>query len=115
MTFACWEDVAAFALTLPATEASTSYGQPAIKTRGKLICSTGHEPGSFHVAAPHEEKAVLLESDPVTFWQTAHYANWPALLVRYGSDDPDRIRIVITRAWWDRATKKAQADHGPRP
>jgi hypothetical protein len=115
MTFACWDDVAAFALTLPATEPSTSYGQPAIKTRGKLICSTGHESGSFHVAAPHAEKAVLIESDPATFWQTAHYANWPGLLVRYGSRDADRIRIVLTRAWWDRAPKAARADHGPRP
>ncbi|KTT75040.1 MmcQ/YjbR family DNA-binding protein [Sphingomonas endophytica] len=115
MTFADWDDVAAFALTFPATEASTSYGQPAIKTRGKLICSTGHEPGSFHVAVPHEEKAVLIDSDPATFWQTPHYASWPGLLVRYGSDDPDRIRRVITRAWWDRATLKQRAGHGPRP
>lgn len=115
MTFDRWDDVAAFALTLPATETSTSYGQPAIKMRGKLICSTGHEPGSFHVAATHDEKAVLLASDPATFWQTAHYANWPGLLVRYGGADPERIRIVLTRAWWDRATKQVQAAHGPRP
>lgn len=115
MTFRSWEDVAAFALTLPGTEPSTSYGQPAIKTRGKLICSTGHEPGSFHVAAPHEKKAVLIESDPATFWQTAHYANWPGLLVRYGSADAERIRIVVARAWWDRATKAQQAAYGPRP
>jgi hypothetical protein len=115
MTIGCWEDVAAFALTLHATERSTSYGQPAIKTRGKLICSTGHEPGSFHVVATHEEKAILIESDPATFWQTAHYANWPGLLVRYGSADPERIRIVVARAWWDRATKAAQAEYGPRP
>lgn len=115
MIYRDWNDVAAFALTLPATEASTSYGQPAIKTRGKLICSTGHEAGSFHVAVPHDEKAILIDSDPGTFWQTAHYANWPGLLVRYGSADPDRIRIVLTRAWWDRATIRARAAHGPRP
>lgn len=115
MTFAAWDDVVAFALTLPATEPSTSYGQPAIKTRGRLICSAGHEPGSFHLACPHEEKAVLLDTDPDTFWQTPHYANWPGLLVRYGSADPDRIRAVITRAWWDRATRAQQAAYGPRP
>ncbi len=74
MTFRHWDDVAAFAVTLPGVEPSTSWGQPAMKVRGKLICSTGHEAGSFHVAATHEEKAVLMESDPDTFWQTQQ---WP--------------------------------------
>ncbi|KQN90423.1 hypothetical protein ASE95_13070 [Sphingomonas sp. Leaf231] len=115
MTFDSWEHVATFALTLPATEAATSYNQPAIKTRGKLICSTGHEAGSFHIAASHAEKAVLIDSDPETFWQTPHHANWPGLLARHGSSDPARIRIVITRAWWDRSTRVTQAAYGPRP
>ncbi len=115
MTFDKWDDIAAFALTLPGTEASTSWGQPAIKVRGKLICSTGHQPGSFHVSASHDEKAVLLESDPDTFWQTAHYANWPGLLVHYGSRDPERVRAVIARAWWDHATRTAQQAYGTRP
>lgn len=110
-----WDDVAAFALTLPDVAASTSYGAPAMKVCGRLICSIGREPGSFHVAAGHEEKAVLLATDPDTFWQTPHYANWPGLLVRYGSGDPDRIRRVIARAWWDRATAASRAAHGPRP
>ncbi|MEH3121573.1 MAG: MmcQ/YjbR family DNA-binding protein [Sphingomonas phyllosphaerae] len=115
MTFHDWDDVAAFAMTLPDVAPSTSWGQPAMKVRGKLICSTGHEPGSFHVTATHDEKAVLIDSDPDTFWQTPHYANWPGLLVRYGSRDPERVRAVIARAWWDRATRKAQAAYGPRP
>lgn len=115
MTFRAWDDVAAFAMTLPGVEASTSWHQPAMKVRGKLVCSTGHEAGSFHVAATHDEKTVLMDSDPDTFWQTPHYANWPGLLVRYGSHDPDRIRAVIARAWWDRATRTAQAAYGARP
>lgn len=113
--FRHWDDVAAFALTLPGTEASTSYRQPAIKTGGKLICSTGHEDGSFHVVTGHEEKAVLLETDPDTFWQTPHYANWGGLLVRYGSPDEERVRRVIARAWWDRATATLRKGYGARP
>ncbi|VXC55233.1 MmcQ/YjbR family DNA-binding protein [Sphingomonas sp. 8AM] len=115
MTFDTWDDVAAFALTLPGAEVSTSWGQPAIRIRGKLICSTGREPDSFHVSSRPDEKAMLLESDPGSFWQTPHYANWPGLLVRYGSSDPDRIRAVLARAWWDRATHAARAVYGPRP
>ncbi len=110
-----WNDVAAFALTLAGTAASTSYGQPAIKVRDKRFVSTGHEPGSFHVVCPHEEKAVLIETDPDTFWQTPHYENWPGLLVRYGNADPDRVKIVIVRGWWDRAAKADQRAYGDRP
>ena len=110
-----WDEVAAYALTLPGTEPSTSYGAPAVKVRGKLVVSTGHEAGSFHVIASHEDKAVLLETDPDTFWQTPHYEGWAGLLVRYGAADAERVRIVIARAWWDRASKAQREGYGDRP
>ena len=110
-----WDDVAAFALTLPGTEASTSYRQPAIKVDGKTFVSTGHEPDSFHVRSPHDEKAVLMETDPDTFWQTPHYAGWPGLLVRYGAADRARVGLVISRAWWDVAKAKTRKEFGDRP
>lgn len=110
-----WDDVAAFALSLPATEASTSWHQPAIRTAKRMCVSTGHEPGSFHCRAQAEEKALLLETDPDSFWQTPHYANWPGLLIRYGSSDPDRVRLVITRAWWDAAPARSRKGFGDRP
>lgn len=110
-----WDEACAFALTLPNAEASTSYRQPAVKVDGKAFLSTGHEPGSFHVRSPHEEKAVLMETDPVTFWQTPHYANWPGLLVRHGSADPERVALVVTRAWWDVARPATRRAWGPRP
>lgn len=116
MRFDDWADVERFALTtLAGVERSTSYGQPAVKVNGKLIASTGSEDGSFHVISSHEEKSVLLETDPDTFWQTAHYANWPGLLVRYGGTDAERVALVITRAWWDRLKAAQRKAHGPRP
>ena len=110
-----WDEAAAFALTLPNTERSTSYRQPAMKVDGKTFLSTGHEPGSFHVRSPHDEKAVLIETDPATFWQTPHYEGWPGLLVRHGSADPERVRLVITRAWWDMAKPATRRGWGERP
>ena len=110
-----WDDVVAFALTLPGTEASTSYRQPAIKVDGKMFVSTGHEPGSFHVRSPHDAKAVLMETDPDTFWQTPHYTGWAGLLVRYGAVDDARVRLVISRAWWDAAKAKTRKGYGDRP
>jgi hypothetical protein len=110
-----WDAVVAVALSLPETYLESYYRQLAPKTNGCAFVSPGHEPGSFHVPAPHEEKAVLLATDPDTFWQTPHYANWPGLLVRYGSADPERVRRVIERAWWDRAKAAVRRAWGPRP
>ena len=110
-----WDAVAAYAMTLPGATSSTSYGQPAIKVRGRMFVSAGHVAGSFHVRSPHEEKAVLMETDPEAFWQTAHYATWPGLLVRYDAADRDRVQLVVARAWWDAAGNTLRKGYGDRP
>ena len=105
----------AFALALPDTEPSTSYGAPTVRVRGKPIVYPGRERGSFAIACPVEEKEFLLETDPDTFWETDHYRGWPAVRVRYSSPDSERIEMLIRRAWWDRLTKKQQKAIGSRP
>lgn len=113
--FESWDEVAAFGLSLPDTELSTSYGRPAVKVRGKAFLYPGREQGSFCIAAPLDEKELLMETEPETFWESAHYAGWPAVLVRYGSASRERIENVVVRAWWDRASKAQRAAFGPRP
>ncbi len=110
-----WDSVMAFGLTLPGTEESTSYGKPAVRVRGKAFLFPGRERCSFAVMAPIEEKELLMETDPETFWETDHYRGYPAVLVRFGSPDRERIEKVIRRAWWDRLTKAQQKEVGPRP
>jgi len=56
-----------------------------------------------------------METDPATFWETDHYRGWPAVLVRFGSADPERVETVIRRAWWDRLGKVQQREFGARP
>jgi hypothetical protein len=110
-----WDSVMTFGLALPGTEPSTSYGKPAVRVRGKAFLFPGRERDSFAVMAPIEEKELLMETDPETFWETDHYRGYPAVLVRLGSPDRERIENVIRRAWWDRLTKAQQRDFGPRP
>lgn len=114
-TLDSWDQVVAFALTLPDTYMESFYGTPAPKVNKKAFVSPGRETGSFSVPSTHDEKAVLLETDPDTFWQTAHYEGWPGLLVRFGSADQERVRTVIRRAWWDKASKAQRAAFGERP
>ena len=106
-----WEKAAAFALTLPGTELGTSYGKPAVKVNGRAFLYSGHETKtSFGVGVDTDSVEMLKETDPDTFWQTPHYEGWPAVLIRFDSPDPERVRDVIRRAHqWTAAKPK------PRP
>ena len=106
---ASWDDAAAFALGLPGTELSTSYGKPAVKVaaNGRGFLHLGREPASsFVVEIDRDTVEILKETDPDTYWQTAHYEGWPAVLLRFGSADPDRVRDVIARARDQAAARK---------
>jgi hypothetical protein len=109
-----WDEAVAFALSLPGTELSTSYGKPAVKANGRAFLYTGREEEtSFGVAIDPGTVDMLKETDPDTFWQTPHYEGWPAVLVRYGSKDPERVREVISRSHaWTAAKPKPRARKG---
>ena len=96
-----WNEAVGFALTLPDTELSTSYGKPAVKvaSNGRAFLYTGHEAtSSFGIAIDLDSVEILKETDPDTFWQTPHYEGWPAVLIRYDSKDPERVRAMIERS-----------------
>jgi hypothetical protein len=98
MTF---DEAVAFALTLPSTELSTSYGKPAVKvtSNGRAFLFPSHEPDtSFGVAIDLDTIEILKATDPDTFWQTPHYEGWEGVLIRYDSKDPERVREVIERS-----------------
>jgi hypothetical protein len=98
MTF---EQAIAFALTLPDTLLGTSYGKPAVKvaSNDRAFLFPGHEADtSFAVALDRDSIAILMETDPDSFWQTPHYAGYEAVLVRYDSKDPERVRETIARS-----------------
>ncbi len=110
-----WDEAVSFGLSLPDTELGTSYRRPAVKVNGKAFLYPGREAGSFAVASPLPEKEVLMETAPDTFWETDHYRGWPAVLVRFGSAERERIETVIVRAWWDRLKKSQRIQFGERP
>ncbi len=68
-----WDDVVAFACALPDVRMERYYGTPCPKLNGKPIASPSREADSFHLPVGHAEKAMLMETDPDTFWQTPHY------------------------------------------
>ena len=112
-----WADAVAYACSLPDVAMEKWWGTLCPKINGKGFMSPGREAGSFALMVTKPEKLLLFETDPETFWETAHYRNYPMLLVRYGTPARDRIRLYIQRAWWDRAKKpqRAVAEMAERP
>jgi hypothetical protein len=107
-----WDDAVAYALTLPDTLMSTSYGKPAVKiaSNERAFLFPSHEADtSFGVAIDLDSIEILKETDPATFWQTPHYVGWEGVLIRYDSDDEERVRNVIARSRdWVAAKPKAR-------
>jgi hypothetical protein len=102
-----WDDVVALGLALPGVELGTSYGRPALKLRGKMLAAGGKAADHFVLSATLDEVDMLKETEPASFFQTPHYEGWPAVLVRYADADPERIAVLIERAW-ERGASKAQ-------
>lgn len=108
-----WDEIAAFALTLPGVVMKpVAMGALAPTVRGKQIVARGRAPGSIALRATREEIDYLKESDPDTFWQTPQYEGWPIVLVDVERADPERLKALIERAWWDRASLKQRAERG---
>lgn len=96
-----WDEAVAFALSLPDTELSTSYGNPAVKvaSNGRAFLFTSHEADtSFGIAMDLDTIEVLKATEPDTYWQTPHYEGWEGVLVRYESKDEERIQETIRRS-----------------
>ncbi|MGI8486690.1 MAG: MmcQ/YjbR family DNA-binding protein [Thermomicrobiales bacterium] len=56
--------------------------------------------------ADEDEKAFLLATDPGTFFTTAHYDGYPAILVRLPEITVDEFEAVLADAWPSRAPRR---------
>ena len=103
-----WETVRAIAASLPGTEESTSYGQPAFRVRKKLFAWMSPDDaarGALATYVDEDEKELLVESDPVVYFSTPHYAGYPIVLMLLEHADPERVRERVEDSWLLRAPK----------
>ena len=96
MTF---EKVRSLALSLPKVDEATSYGTPAFKVAGNLLARLHQDGESLVVKIDPDERAMRMKVDPDTFYITDHYLNYPWILVRIASVDPDDLRDLLEDAW----------------
>ena len=97
-----FDTVQKIGLALPGVEASTAYGAPALKVRGKLMaCVPTHrsaEPNSLVLRVGFDDRAELLAAAPDIYYLTYHYLGYSAVLVRLSRVTPDVLRDLLSMA-----------------
>jgi hypothetical protein len=88
------------ALALPGAEASTSYGTPSVKIRGKLLSRWRSEAeGALAIRCDFLDRQILLQTQPEVFFLTDHYLDYPMVLVRLEKVSRAVLVDVAERAW----------------
>ena len=99
MTF---RSVRAIGLRLPGVEEGTVYGTPALKLGKRMIaCVASHksaEPGTLAVRTDFEQRDMLIEEAPDTYYVKDHYKAYPFVLVRLSKINPDAMRDLLGAA-----------------
>lgn len=94
-----FDTVRAIARELTGAVERTSYGTPAFYV-GKTLFARQHQDGqSLVIRMQPEQRALRVKADPVTYFVTEHYVNYPLILVRMAAIEQDELRDLLTEAW----------------
>lgn len=99
------------ALALPEVVERTSYGTPSFHVRDRFFCRLLEDEESIVVYVDPVERSELVEWKPKTFQVTAHYQNYPMVIVRLAAAEREEVREVLVESWRRRAPKKLVADY----
>jgi hypothetical protein len=99
-----FDRVRAAGLVLPGVEAAIKYdGSPVLKVGGAFMAGLAThpsaEPETLVVRSGFEERALLLEEAPDTYFVTDHYHKHPVVLARLSRLDPDALRDLLSMSW----------------
>ena len=98
-----FEAVSQIGLTLPEVEASTYYGGPALKIRGKpfacMATNKAAEPNTLVVWIDESARDELISAQPDVYYLKDHYIGHPAVvLVRLSRVDQAALRDLLIGA-----------------
>ena len=103
-----WAELKAFAqsLDLPRITLEHPWGNEALKAHGRMWCWWSPYEDAAVFRAGRDEREMLIEADPETFFLHPHYRNHDLVLVRAGRIDPDWARPRLIRDWRAAAPKR---------
>jgi hypothetical protein len=98
---------------LPEVERSTSYGTPSLNVRSKSFCRMKEKMDAVLVVmVPLGLKEALIEAEPEKYFETPHYAGYPAMLVRLDAVSDDELTTRLECAWAEKAPLKLKKEFG---
>jgi hypothetical protein len=104
MTYEEFRDIA---MSFPGVEEGKSYGKPAFLVGGKFLTRVRAADHSAVFTGVHfDEREMLIECEPKTFFFVAHYKDYPAVLARLATLHPGSAKNFIERRWRTVASKK---------
>ncbi len=91
-------------LALPDVEATIRYdGSPVLTLGGVFMAGlathASAEPDTLVVRADYEERDLLIEDAPETYYLTDYYRSNPLVLVRLSRIDQDALRDLLSVSW----------------
>jgi hypothetical protein len=126
---ASWDDVARIALALPEATQGTSYGETrswrvrdqAFAWERPLRKADLAELGDAAPAGPVlavrvpdvGARAALIGDSPGVYFTTAHFAGFPAVLIRLDEISAEELAEVLDEAWACRAPRRLVAEQRP--
>jgi len=91
------------ALSMPEVEEISKAGSPVWKLRGSFMAGIAvhpsAEPGTLVVRSPYEERDLLIEDAPETYYLTGYYRPYPLVLVRLAHAGRDAIHDLLSVSW----------------
>ena len=95
-----WEEVCALAGRWPLVEVGTAHGNPALRAAGKFLTRLRPDEASVVLLeVGFDEREMLMEAEPQTFYITPHYRDWPSVLARLDSIDSGSLAQLLYRRW----------------
>ncbi len=104
MTF---DEAGALALALPGVAAASCYGAPGFRIRGKILCRLYENGRALVLKVGFDERELLLQAEPDTFYITDHYRPYSWMLVELARVDRGTLRRLLFQAWTTLAPKAA--------
>ena len=94
-----YDTVRELARELPDVEESTSYGTPALKVKKKLLVRLKEDGKTLVLRVSFDERDILMQAEPETFFITDHYLGYPAVLAKLPRLGRRQLRDVLAMSW----------------
>ena len=93
-------------LALPGVEEGLSYGTPALRVGKKLLARLKEDGETLVLKIGFDEREMLMEAEPASFFITDHYRGYPSVLVRLANVHPATLARLLEQAWREAAPKR---------